>query len=154
MELLKNEKGLTLIEVLLSIVILSMILLSIMSMFPQMGFVNKQNEDKAQAINMAKEILVNWQESNEVKTFIEKPDHITGFTPEFVNEKVNYTHFAYDKYPDYYYFGTTKDHYDVRIKIKKSPIKSSKVSHVHQIVVQLINKRGNIIAETYGYVTR
>ncbi|AZU63512.1 prepilin-type N-terminal cleavage/methylation domain-containing protein [Neobacillus mesonae] len=154
MELLKNQKGVTLVEVLASIVILSIILISIMGFFPQMGLMNKQNEEKSQAINIAKEILVGWQESNEVKTFISQSDRIIGFTPSYVNENVNYTHFDYNKYPNYYYFETDKNQYNVEIKIKKSPDKSASVLHVHQIVIKLQNKKGNIIAETYGYITR
>ncbi|MEH7332701.1 type II secretion system protein [Neobacillus drentensis] len=150
----KNEKGLTLIEVLISIVILSMVLLTTMSFFPQMGFVNKQNQDKTQAINTAKEVLINWQESNEVKTFLAIDNQTTGFTPAYVNELVNYSFFSYDKFPGYYYFETTRDNYNVHIKIKKSPNTSSSVSYVHSMVVQLLNKRGNIIAETFGYVKR
>ena len=46
MKLVENEKGLTLIEVLASIVILSIILVSIMNFFPQMGLMNKTNARK------------------------------------------------------------------------------------------------------------
>ncbi|MFC4800979.1 prepilin-type N-terminal cleavage/methylation domain-containing protein [Neobacillus sp. GCM10023253] len=154
MELLKNEKGLTLLEVLISIVLLSMVLLTTMSFFPQMGLVNKQNEEKTQAINSAKEVLINWQESTVVKTYLASDNQTAGFTPAYVDEKVNYTFFSSTKYTGYYYFETTKNNYNAQIKIKKSPNKSSSISYVHQIIVQLINKRGNVVAETFGYVTR
>jgi prepilin-type N-terminal cleavage/methylation domain-containing protein len=150
MENTQNEKGVTLIEVLASIVILSIILMSVMKFFPQMGFMNKQNEDKTQAINIAKEILINWQESSEVKWFLVKKDQVTGFIS--VDAKVEYKNFNSDA--DYYYFETSKDIYNVHIKIKKSPSTSSRLSSVHSIVIQLLNKKGNVVSETYGYVKR
>lgn len=149
MDLLKNEKGLTLIEVLTSIVILSIILLTTMSFFPQMGQLNNQNQEKAKAINIAKEILINWQESSDVKWFLVKTDRVTGFTS--TDPKVVYNNFNYDA--DYYYFETSKESYNVHIKIKKSPETSSRLSSVNSIVVQ-IKKNGKAVSETFGYVKR
>ena len=154
MKILKNEKGFTLIEVLASIVILSLVLISIMSIFPQMGMVNNQNEQKTQAINTAKEVLISWQDSTVVKTFLQSSSQTTGFNPAYVNEDVNYTVFSNTKFANYYYFETTKDEYKVQIKLKKTPNKSSKISFVHQIDVQLFNSKGIMVAETYGYVIR
>ncbi|WP_223591142.1 type IV pilus modification PilV family protein [Neobacillus bataviensis] len=151
MDFKKNEKGLTLIEVLVSIVILAMVLLTTMSFFPQMGFVNKQNQDKTQAINVAKEVLINWQESSDVKWFLVKSDRVTGFTS--TDPKVAYNAFTYDS--TYYYFDATKDIYNVKIKIKKSPETSSRLSSVNYIVVQMLNKKNNnVVSETFGYVKR
>ncbi len=150
MKIIKNENGLTLIEVLLSIVILSMILLTTMGFFPQMGLMNNQNNDKARAINIAKEILINWQESSDVKWFLVKTDQVTGFIS--TDPKITYNNFTYDA--NYYYFETTKDIYKVKIKIKKFPDTSSRLSSVNSIVVQLLNKKGNVVSETFGYVKR
>jgi uncharacterized pyridoxamine 5'-phosphate oxidase family protein len=154
MKILKGEKGVTLVEVLASITLLSIVLITTMNIFPQMGMLNKHNEDKAQAINMAKEILIDWQEADEVEEFI-KENRTSGFTPIAGNPKVAYTNFSYDTEADgYYYFITTKDQYDVHIKIKKSPKINSSSGQVNQITVQLLNERGNVVSETYGYVKR
>jgi len=151
MEFIRNEKGVTLIEVLASIVLLSIIFLSVIRFFPQMGLINNQNENKTKAINIAKEILINWQESSDVKWFLVKTDRVTGFTS--TDPKVAYNKFNYDD--TYYYFETSKDIYNVHIKIKKSPETSSRLSSVNSIVVQLLNKKnGNVISETFGYVKR
>ncbi|GHH97193.1 type IV pilus modification PilV family protein [Neobacillus kokaensis] len=148
MKIYRDEKGITLIEVLVSITLLSIVLLSVMGFFPQMGLMNSHNEDKSKAINIAKEILINWQESSDVKWFV-KTNHVTGFTP--TDPKVNYSNFSYDA--DYYYFETSKDIYDVHIKIKKTPDTSSKLSSVNYIVIQMLNKKtGNVVSETFGYV--
>ena len=154
MNFFKSEKGVTLVEVLASITLLSIVLITTMNIFAQMGKLNKHNEDKAQAINMAKEILIDWQEADEVKEFI-KENRTTGFTPVAGNTKVSYTRFSYDIEPaGYYYFETTKDQYEVHIKIKKSPKIDSNSGQVNQITVQLLNERGNLVSETYGYVKR
>lgn len=145
-----NEKGVTLIEVLVSIVLLSVVFMSVMNFFPQMGFINQVNTDKNKAINLTKEILINWQESSDVKWFLVRTDNVTGFTPS--ESKVNYTNFSFDT--DYYYFETTKDSYNVHIKIKKLPNKNSKLVSIHSINIQLLNKKGNVVSETYGYVKR
>jgi type II secretory pathway component PulJ len=80
MELVKNEKGVTLIEVLAAIVILMIILGSVMNFFPQIGFVNKSNEEKAEAINTAKLILHNWQNDSNVKNFLKTPSDTAALT--------------------------------------------------------------------------
>jgi prepilin-type N-terminal cleavage/methylation domain-containing protein len=150
MKIFRNQKGVTLIEVLLSIVLLSSILLTTMRFFPQMGLLNKQNEDKAHAVNVAKEILINWQESSDVKWFLVQTDHLTGFTS--TDSKVVYNKFKSDG--NYYYFETSKDIYKVNIKIKKLPITNSRLSSVNSIVIQLLNKKGNVVSETFGYIKR
>lgn len=150
MESIRNEKGVTLIEVLVSIVILSLVFMSFISFFPQMGLVNKQNIDKNQAINMAKEILINWQESSDVKWFLVKTDNVTGFTS--TDPKVNYSNFHFDS--DYYYFETSKDQYTIHIKINKLPNTNSRLVSVNSIFIQLLNKKGNVVSETYGFVKR
>jgi prepilin-type N-terminal cleavage/methylation domain-containing protein len=154
MNIMKSEKGVTLVEVLVSITLLSIVLITLMNIFPQMGMMNKHNEDKAQAINTAKEILIDWQEADEVEEFI-KEKRTSGFIPTAGNPKIAYTHFSYDIEDDgYYYFETTKDKYDVQIRIKKSPKINSNTTQVNQIIVQLLNERGNVVSETFGYVKR
>ncbi len=151
MKCIRNEKGVTLIEVLASIVLLSIILLSVIRFFPQMGLINNLNEDKSKAINLAKEVLINWQESSDVKWFLVKSDRVAGFTS--TDPKVAYNKFSFDGY--YYYFEATKDIYNVKIKIKRLPDTSSRLSSVNSIVVQLLNKKnGNVVSETFGYVKR
>ncbi|WP_307286405.1 prepilin-type N-terminal cleavage/methylation domain-containing protein [Bacillus sp. SORGH_AS_0510] len=141
---IKNEDGLTLIEVLISITLLSIIFLSFMSFFPQMGFMNNQNESKTQAINTAKEVLIEWQGMDDLKAFLVDPtnDTLDDLPSNKKTEGV------------YYYFYTTKNNYDVTIRINILPSKESKVTKAHLIRVQLFNKKGKLVSETYGYVLR
>ncbi|MEH7255816.1 hypothetical protein V7111_27285, partial [Neobacillus niacini] len=83
--------------------ILSIIFISFMSMFPQMGKMNKLNEDKTQAINYTKEILIDWQNSLDVKAFLDDP------TAEGLSVSPN------KEDTNFYYFLTTKGNFDVKI---------------------------------------
>ena len=119
-----------------------------------MGTVNNLNQDKAQATNIAKGNYNQLGEFTVVQTFLRSSSQTSGFLPTHVNDFVHYTNFDPNKFTGYYYFETTKDSYDVEIKIKKSPNNSSNNSHIHQIIVQLLNKRGNVVSETFGYIKR
>lgn len=139
MNISQNEKGVTLIEVLLSIVILSVIFLSIMRFFPQMGFMNKENEDKTQAINTANEILIEWQESEDVK--INLKNRTMNVLPGYITpDSTNYK------------FKTKKGNFDVNIKIQINSDLISTPIKTHLIQIELLNKRGNIVSKTYGYI--
>ncbi|MCM3692243.1 type IV pilus modification PilV family protein [Neobacillus niacini] len=135
MKILKDEKGITLIEVLVSIAILSIVFISIMNLFPQMEKINLQNQDKSQAISTAKEILIQWQKNDET-------------TREKVNNLFTGT-------PVGGFYTTLEQGGSVRIMIKETPSdnKSLKIN-LHQITVQILNDNGNVISETYGYVRR
>lgn len=134
----QNERGVTLIEVLVSIVILSLILGSFMTIFPQMGFMNKQNQDKIQGISSAKQILIEWQHSPELKAFLLNPS--VGL-PEYTSEDANY-----------YYFKTTEASYTANFKVKKVSDLKTGPSKALYIQVQVLNSRGNTVSETYGYI--
>jgi prepilin-type N-terminal cleavage/methylation domain-containing protein len=141
MKLIKNENGLSLIEVLISIVILSIIFISFMGFFPQMGMMNKQNGDKAQAVNTAKQLLINWENNSDVKAYLANPT--TTVLPQYPQ-------------PDsgYYIFNTTEGNFNVKVKIKITPSKTSKLLNAHLTIVQLFNGKGNLVTETYGYIIR
>lgn len=139
MENTRNEKGVTLIEVLISIVLLSIIFLSFMRFFPQMGFMNNENIDKTQAINTAKEILIEWQNSPNVTDNLKKGT--VSVIPGY-----------YKTDSTFYYFKTVKGNYDVNIKIKINSDLVSTPIKTRLIQIELLNKRKNIISETNGYI--
>lgn len=55
---LNNNNGLTLLEVLASIVILSIVVVSFLSLFPQMSLFNEKTKENLDAVTIAKELLV------------------------------------------------------------------------------------------------
>lgn len=105
-----NEKGLSLVEVLAAVVILSIIFVGIMSIFPQMTLFNSKTEAKLETMNLARQEIslitgeASWKGKRydidsdlyeDFKTVIETKMSATGFNkvaqyPEFVRyEKVN-----------------------------------------------------------------
>ncbi|MFE8703435.1 prepilin-type N-terminal cleavage/methylation domain-containing protein [Cytobacillus sp. FJAT-54145] len=68
---LKNEKGLTLIEVLVSITLLSIITITFLSFFNQAYSYTKKNEDKTVGINVARNVLY-YMEQQEFQPFYDQ----------------------------------------------------------------------------------
>ncbi|MBS4191477.1 prepilin-type N-terminal cleavage/methylation domain-containing protein [Bacillus sp. FJAT-49705] len=133
-----NQKGITLLEVLLSILILSIILVTIMKFFPQMGLMNQKNVDKTEAINIAKEELIAWQKNKEINSLlklnsVELPSNIT-------------------EDADYYYSEKRKKKFNIHIKInKKSDLITGPIK-ANQIHIQLLNDNNSVVTEIYGYI--
>lgn len=137
MQPFNNEKGVTLIEVLVAMTLLSIILISFMNIFPQMGLTNKHNENKTQAINTAKEILIDWQNAQDIKNFL-------------VNQSITPIPRGGLLVGNDYVFTDRIGNYDVTIKIKKNSDLSTSPSKAH--LIQIVLKNGNITSETQGYV--
>lgn len=139
-----NQDGITLLEVLLSIVILSLILVTILNVFPQMGFLNQQNETKLQGINTARQVLIQWQEKTEVKNFLLNPAINT--KPAYLTDQ-----------GAYYVSETTRNNQKVIVKIAKGSdlgenIPKASPTKVYQIHVQLQDIKNKIIGESFGYL--
>ncbi|WP_057771780.1 type IV pilus modification PilV family protein [Cytobacillus dafuensis] len=75
-----NQKGITLLEVLLSMLILSIILVSFFSFFSQSAVFIKKNDDKLSAVNTAQMVLNILQENEKKNTL---------YLPQSVLEDVN-----------------------------------------------------------------
>ncbi|MEH7112163.1 prepilin-type N-terminal cleavage/methylation domain-containing protein [Neobacillus niacini] len=142
MEILKGEKGVTLVEVLASITLLSIVLITLMNIFPQMGMMNNYNKMKTQGINTAKEVLLKWQNDNDrLKLFFDTPD--VSVIPEFKQITGNVYNFEY-----------VNGDFIVRVDVNKNFSKKSDIYNAHLIVVKLYNieKPDTVVSETYGYV--
>jgi prepilin-type N-terminal cleavage/methylation domain-containing protein len=151
MKYIKNEKGVTLIEVLAAIVILSIILGSIMNFFPQMGLINKINGDKAQAVNTAKKVLIELQGSSEVKNYLDNPSTIE--PPSILGAKQSDMVISGESY---YSFLKTEGNFKINILIKQNPDLSASsgtnTTRSFPIKVQPLNTKNEVITETYGYI--
>lgn len=136
--ILRSQKGVTLLEVLLSIVILTIILASIMNFFPQMGLMNKLNVEKIQGVNLANEVLLDWQ-NVDFRNFLNHPSK--DVIPEYSRyESPNYI------------FKTEKAGFDVEIELNEKSDLKSDPTKAHVITVKILNDQNNVISETYGYV--
>jgi competence protein ComGC len=142
MNFFKSEKGVTLVEVLASITLLSIVLITLMNIFPQMGMMNNHTKLKAQGVNTAKEVLLKWQNDHDkLKNFFATPD--VSVIPEYKPISGNAYNFEY-----------VNGEFLVNVKINKNFSKSSDLYNAHLIVVKLynINKTDTVVSETYGYV--
>nr|WP_162200622.1 type II secretion system protein [Mesobacillus campisalis] len=127
------------VEVLAAIAILSIILVSVMNIFPQMGMMNKQNEEKAQAVNTAKLLLSEWKSDEKVLNALKKTNPLPQDWPD------GYASFE----NGYYLFKLTEP--KAEIKIWKEPPPTSK-SKAHEVQIKLLSDRNNVLTETYGYI--
>ncbi|RBP02734.1 pilin/secretion family protein with methylation motif [Rossellomorea aquimaris] len=134
----QNEKGITLLEVLLSMVILSIVLLTIVNFFPQMGRMNTYNGEKMKAVNVARGELAAWKESDSLDT---PPSHY------IKNEGTDPHH--------YHYFTSTIDGFKVKVTIDKQSdldtTGSPSPTKAHQLLIQVLEDQ-KIVSETYGYI--
>lgn len=134
---IQNEKAFTLIEVLASIVILIIILVSVMKLFPLMGMMNKQNIDKTEAINLAKVELLAWQ-SKDLRDFFVHPS----------KDKIP----SFDRFEaNYFVFYEEKDNYNLEVWLKKGSDLKSKPIKANMMVIKILNENNAVISETYGY---
>ena len=146
-----NEQGITLVEVIASIVILSIILISLISLLPQMGLKNNQNEDKQVAINLAAKELAYWQgQLGSTTTFnsLVTP----GTTFPFMTSSDTLT---YDANTITIKTATTKSmtsKYNTIVKIKRTEDLASSPKKANQISVLLYKNNTILVTEIYGYI--
>ncbi|SEM33402.1 prepilin-type N-terminal cleavage/methylation domain-containing protein [Mesobacillus persicus] len=157
MKQISNEKGVTLLEVVLAMAILSIILISFLNIFPQMGMMNNFNEEKTQGINTAKELLVEWQNYPEMANF---PSN--SIKADIEVDQANFSKIGEYKdhhEGDYYFFeydhevSPSNTKYAVKVRILVDEEVDSEQTKAHRIYIELLNKdRGTKVSETYGYI--
>lgn len=128
----KGQEGLTLVEVLASVVLLTIVLTSIMFLFVQMESMNKMNEGKQQATSISKDILIEWK-NKDYGSFFKHPNDFDRI------EK------------DYYVFTTEKNDFPVEIWLKKQPELVNEKEQAHVLIVKVFNERKRPLSELYGY---
>ncbi|MCA1055242.1 prepilin-type N-terminal cleavage/methylation domain-containing protein [Rossellomorea aquimaris] len=142
--MVRNEKGVTLVEILAAVTILSIILVSIFNLFPQIGMMNQQNAMKLKGMNTAKGVLVEWSNREDVKSFVLSSG--TGSPPDGYQS-------AESDGKDYYLFTIEEASVDKLIKINKSPTLDNDAGKTYLIQVELKDKKGRLVSETFGYVS-
>lgn len=76
MKLVHNEKGLTLVEILAAVVILSIIFVGIMTIFPQMTHFNAKTEAKLNTMNLARQEVAEIAAAEKWTSFM-VPDYLS-----------------------------------------------------------------------------
>lgn len=131
---IRNQNGLTLIEVLASLVILGIVFVGIMTVLPQMSLFNMKTGDKLQTMNLAK------QELAEIK----KQERI---------EKLAYTNVNCIDCVEFNRYVKNKNGYDYIVDVYLSPELEGESTDTTLFKIHLkITKENRTISETYGYV--
>ncbi len=141
---IKNEQGLTLIEVLASIVLLSIIIVSFLSLFPQISNFNKSTEENLQAAATAKEVRVLVKE--EIESMDSFPSKLS-----FTNERILNDGF-------YSYIGKYND-FEVVIELQDQPFvgdepQQNKTRKLYKYKVSIGESDTRILSTTYGFIIR
>lgn len=160
MKYIKNEKGVTLVEVLAAVVILTIIMGSIMNFFPQIATVNKENGDKSQAINTARYVLNKWQNDVDIRNYLTSEGKVTlPSTIKLISENPNNQD---------YHLQSNEGNFNLDVYISKCPdlpnnvfkisdpkcsnpsSYDSKVTKAYRTKIQISNKK--VTTDTYGYI--
>lgn len=129
------NKGFTLIEILVTLVILSIILLSFMSFFSQSSLFTQKNNEKLTAINLAQETIVTIK--NQPAYFQKDMKYTTSFSdPKKIILNVNS-------------FGIFNQQPNYRLGLEISKDYSYNLYRIH---VQIFDLENNLLAETFHYL--
>ena len=142
-----NRNGFTLIEILASIVLLTIVISMFLSIFPQMGNMNHRNGENLDAANVSKELLVSIKKNNYNKVSL-------GTSLPLAVESVN------PLKKDIIIIGNYK-HFKVRLNltiaeeetdIGKVPLHRVKIEIFDKNQTVLIDNKVNVLSTTYGYI--
>lgn len=143
----QNERGMTLIEILAAITILSIIFISFMLLFPQMTSFNSRTETKLITMNLAKQELAqiqslhfNWPPTSDQLMEINiNYTETTNPPPPTGIKRLKYQKKEYQYLLDMY--------------INPDLENEGRVDSIalHKVHLQIFSK-GNVISETYGYI--
>lgn len=134
---LKNYHGLSLIEVLASIVLLSIVLIGFMSVFPQMSLMNEKTGENLDGTTIAKELLVEMKK-------IKYPNLSTSLPTGLSIKESNST--------DIIITGQYKNS-PVKVTVKKTIDGSSTIQSLHQMKIEVFDANNRLLSTTYGYMT-
>lgn len=136
-----NEKGLTLIEVLASIVLLYIVIVSFLSLFPQITLFNNVTEKNLQAAAVAKEVRVLVKEQDIDFSTPTLNGKLSSLSPTTTENDIVFT----GLYNSFY----------VNIIIDKSKIEvSGEVQDLYQMKISVMNDTNKEISYTYGYIVK
>ncbi|GKV70495.1 hypothetical protein NCCP2716_29930 [Sporosarcina sp. NCCP-2716] len=138
---MKNEAGLTLVEILAALVILGIIFVSFMTIFPKMNHFNERTESKLVTMNLAKQELAELKESPSLLTSERKLKNSTTAEPyetyDFSQADYIVEVDCYDTQPG------SKPNYTC-----SDPAKEPRLHRMHIRV----KENGKVTSESFGYL--
>lgn len=139
-----NEKGMTLVELLAAITILSIVLVAILSILPQMTASNKQTEQKLETMNLARVELNKLQQAESNEVFLKDNEYK-------IIDRVSLSHTVLSKEQRGYVYEIT--HYEIPDlgQSEDTPEMPEELIELYQIHI-VIKDGDKVISETFGYV--
>ncbi|MCG1022199.1 prepilin-type N-terminal cleavage/methylation domain-containing protein [Sutcliffiella horikoshii] len=152
----RNDKGFTLLEVIVSIVILSIIILSFLTFFSQALFFSVKEERNLVGVNIAERILFNLEEYSKIDSSLlnissgcDSPRIISNLLPDvegFKKDSINQEKLLYDM--------NGKDYYSIITLCQDSKENDLSLHRIHIKVYQPLDNsvEGKLIYETFHYL--
>lgn len=144
---LKNNSGFTLIEILASVVLLTVVLSMFLSIFPQMANMNNRTGDNLDAANVGKEVLVKMKKLSyeNITSKTNLPIANTTYTNSTSNIQISGTYVTNDK------------NYNVKFNLNKTPdveINNS-TTKLRRFSIEILDDQNkNTLTTTYGYIQK
>lgn len=137
---MKNEQGLSLVEVIASILILSIVIIAFVTIFPQMKSSNENTANNLNAANIAKEFLIVFKSKSydELRTEIK----VNNFDYKITNENPLTLEGKY-KYIE-------GEKVNVRVTVQSSTALSNIT--LREMLIEILNGNNIVIAEIHGYL--
>ncbi|WP_096153199.1 prepilin-type N-terminal cleavage/methylation domain-containing protein [Bacillus sp. FJAT-45066] len=155
-KILENNKGFTLIEILVSIVILSIIIVTFLSFFSQALFYSVKEEDKLTGINIAERIMFNVKQSDDIIDLLFLNEYVCGQNPLNINNSFSGdVDLEYKDDVNLFYYEVNNKEYYLDIIICSTPEERDLfLSRTHIKIYQSVgtNPKGKIVYDTFHYI--
>jgi len=158
LQYIKNNKGISLIEILLSIVILGILIASLITFFPQASQSTNETDKKLTSINIAKEWLVQAQNSTEVKSFLNNMVNQPNSSIVYSITNMDYQGLplvSINHDAQYGELVLKEENYFVHLTISSTPedLKNIGKTRLYKIHVHIYDEKNKLKSNIYGYLT-
>jgi Tfp pilus assembly protein PilV len=164
-KLIKNEKGLTLLEVILSFAILTIVITSFLALFPQVAKFNQKTDESFTAINLANEklaIIEQIAKKSSKEMDVTKKIFVIGSANQLEMKSLSKDNTNFSKLnltqnisnqTNEYIMNTQDGNYATKITITKAPdTQTTSVIHLYRVFIEVQSSEGSKKTELYGYV--
>lgn len=163
---MKNTSGFTLVEILASVVLLTVVISLFLSIFPQMASVNNKNGDNLDAANAGKELLVlvkkNTYTDFKSRLYPATSPELEIESNKFTINKIEETEKILNaKSHKYIQITGTFESFDVEILVSNNGVFEDKIIdgkvekatfQLHQVTIIVKNNNSAPLTTTYGYI--
>lgn len=137
---LKNTSGFTLVEILASVVLLTVVISLFLSMFPQMANINNKNGENLDAANVGKELLVKYKNYNNSNDNVIKNTVLNALPPVNTSTVPKVSTYKYDNF-------------DIVVTIFPNADVSGTAQTLYRIQIE-VKENGHTLTTTHGYLNK